>query len=144
MTDVLATRPCNRIERYGERIHDHRAAIERYVPPYAITMSWAMATPPAGSRRVFDETLLRGSDLDLSWRLHATGWSFVYAPDAVLFHRNERTLRGLFAEGFTHGRHNERVRRKHGMAARRRPRLARSLPEAAFEAGKAVGTLSRA
>ncbi|HEX8120801.1 MAG TPA: glycosyltransferase [Solirubrobacteraceae bacterium] len=137
---ILATRPANYVERFGERVHDHQAALMRYDPPYAITMSWAMATPPAGARRVFDEALLRGSDTDLSWRLHAAGWSFAYAPDAVIYHRNERTLRGLFAEGFTHGRHGERVRDKHGIVVpRRRPKPPRSLPEAVFRLGTAAG-----
>ena len=35
---ILATRPCNAIEEFGERIHDHRLAIECDSPPYAITM----------------------------------------------------------------------------------------------------------
>jgi glycosyltransferase involved in cell wall biosynthesis len=134
---ILATRPCNRVERFGERIHDHEAALTRFEPPYAIAMSWAMRVPR--ERRPFDETLLRGSDVDLSWRLHAAGWSFVYAPDAIVYHRNERTLRGLFAEGFTHGRHGERVRRRHGVEGRPRASRPRSLPEAAFEGGKALG-----
>ena len=34
-------RPCNRIERFGEKYQDNRRAIEEFVPPYAITMNWA-------------------------------------------------------------------------------------------------------
>lgn len=140
---ILATRPCNRVEAYGERTHDHRAAIERHRPPYAITMNWAMPRPLAA--RPFDEALLRGSDVDLSWRLGAEGWSFAYAGDAVIFHRNERTLRGLFGEGVTHGRAGERVRAKHGLPSPRLVprRIPRSLCEAAFEGGKLAGRLSR-
>jgi len=141
---ILATRPCNRVERFGERIHDHRAALEVYEPPYAIGMSWAMALPPRGERRVFAEDLPRGSDVDLSWRLHAAGHTFVYVDEAVSFHRNERTLRGLLAEGFTHERHGEVVRRRHGIAAARGLRVPRSLPDAVFRAGKALGRLSAA
>ena len=136
---ILATRPANRVERYGERIHDHEAALTTYDPPYAITMNWAMAKPP--DPRPFDEQLLRGSDVDLSWRLHAQGWSFAYAPEAVVFHRNERTLYGLAQEGFIHASHGAKVREKHGIEGRRRPRTPRSLSEAAFEAGKALAAL---
>jgi hypothetical protein len=86
-------------------------------------------------------------------------------PGAVVFHRNERTLAGLFREGLAHGYHGVQARRRHAAfldelghgagagrrllartgagladwARRREPARARC--EAAFHAGKATGDL---
>jgi glycosyltransferase involved in cell wall biosynthesis len=107
---ILAARPCNWVERFGERIHDVRSSIEVFRPPYVPTGNWAMAR--TGQAR-FDETLRRCSDVDLSYRLFELGYSFCFQPDAVVYHRNERTLSGLFGEGFQHGYHAVTVRRRH-------------------------------
>jgi hypothetical protein len=36
---ISSRRPCNAIESFGERIHDHRRALTAVQPPYAITMN---------------------------------------------------------------------------------------------------------
>ena len=36
-----------------------------------------------------------------------------YEPGAVIYHRNERTLSGLFREGYVHGFHAPRIHKKH-------------------------------
>lgn len=119
---VLARRPCNRIERFGETIHDQRAAIEESDPPYVDTVNWASRREVLLEVGLFDETLLRSQDVDLAWRIHAAGYRFVYAPDAKLFHRNERTPWGLFHEGWVHGFHIGRVRERHRTLLERRSR----------------------
>jgi glycosyltransferase involved in cell wall biosynthesis len=106
--------PCNRIERFGERIHDHRAAIERFRAPYAISMNWASRKSVLVNAGLFDESLLRGSDVDLSWRIHALGLRLMYADDARIRHRNEATWRGLYNEGVMHGAGSARIAAKHG------------------------------
>jgi glycosyltransferase involved in cell wall biosynthesis len=109
---ILAKRPYNFIEKFGEQIHDHDAAINLYRPPYVITMNWA-------SRRKilkefnFDEALRRGEDGDLSYRIFQAGYGFVYQPDAVIYHQNESSLAGLFKEGFQHGFYAVPVIKKH-------------------------------
>jgi glycosyltransferase involved in cell wall biosynthesis len=110
---ILATRPCNWIERFGERIHDHRSSIEVLHPPYVITMNWAMRRSNLGGPRSFDESLRRCSDVDLAYRLFEAGYSFLFQPTALVYHRNERSLRGLFREGFQHGFYSVEARRKH-------------------------------
>lgn len=112
---ILSVEPGNRIERFGEKIHDHRRALEEFLPPYAISMSWASRRAVLLDVGLFDEALLRGQDVDLAWRIHAAGLRFVYRHDARIYHRNERTLRGLFAEGHTHGYFGVAVQRKHGV-----------------------------
>lgn len=101
---ILSVEPCNRIERFGERIHDHRRAIEGNDLPYAISMNWA--SPRAVLERVglFDEELPRGQDVELAWRLGSAGHRIVYSHSACVRHRNERTFGGLFREGAAHGR----------------------------------------
>jgi cellulose synthase/poly-beta-1,6-N-acetylglucosamine synthase-like glycosyltransferase len=100
---ILAARPCNRIELFGEKIHDHRLAIEGLVPPYAITMNWASRRAVLMEAGLFDQDLLRGEDGDLAYRVHQRGYRLVFCPEALVFHKNESTLGGLFREGVAHG-----------------------------------------
>jgi glycosyltransferase involved in cell wall biosynthesis len=109
---IMSIEPCNRIERFGERIHDHRVAIESQNPPYAITMNWASRREVLLRAGLFDENLMRGSDTDLAFRIHALGYELVYRGNAAIHHHNERTFRGLFHEGFMHGFGAERIRAK--------------------------------
>lgn len=110
---ILSRESGNRIERFGEVIHDHRRAIEDEDLPYVITMNWA--SPAAVLREVglFDETLLRAQDVDLAWRIHRSGYHLVYAPNAIIRHRNECTIWGLVHEGYVHGRGGVHLREKH-------------------------------
>jgi cellulose synthase/poly-beta-1,6-N-acetylglucosamine synthase-like glycosyltransferase len=128
---ILATLPANRVERFGEEIHDHRRALEGQRPPYAITMSWASRREVLRDLGGFDERFLRCQDIDLSYRAVRAGYELAYVAEAVVRHRNEATLRGLFAEGFVHGLHGVRARRRHagllrehGHSGPGRPRLA--------------------
>ncbi len=110
---ILATKPCNAIAEFGERIHDHRMAIEYYSPPYAITMSWASPRSIFEKVGLFDEDLLRCEDCDLSYRIVGAGYSIVHEPAAVVYHRNEQSLGGLIAEGYSHGYHSIPLLKKH-------------------------------
>lgn len=109
---ILATRPCNWVERFGERIHDHRSSIEQLDPPYVSGANWATPRSPLGDRS-FDESLRRCSDVDLAYRLFQAGYSFLFQPGAVVYHRNERSLRGLLREGCLHGFYSVEARKKH-------------------------------
>jgi GT2 family glycosyltransferase len=106
-------KPYNSVEAFGTEIHDHEAAITHFKPGYVITMNWASRRAVLLGAGGFDESLLRGEDVDLAYRLVARRYRLVYVPGAVVRHRNERTLRGLFAEGWTHGYHSIDVLRKH-------------------------------
>jgi glycosyltransferase involved in cell wall biosynthesis len=110
---IAAVAGANSVERFGERIHDHRRAIEELRPPYVITMNWASPKQLLVDVGLFDESLLRGQDTDLAFRIGAAGWRMVYVPDAVVRHFNERSLRGLFCEGYTHGRYAPLLRSRH-------------------------------
>jgi ABC-type polysaccharide/polyol phosphate export permease/GT2 family glycosyltransferase len=110
---ILSVEPCNRIERFGEQIHDHGRAIQDFQPPYAISMNWASRRNVLEGIGLFDETLRRGEDVDLAWRIQQAGFRLIYRPSAVIRHINERTFGGLFREGFRHGRARRWLVAKH-------------------------------
>jgi GT2 family glycosyltransferase len=159
---IRARPPVNVAVAYGERIHDHRRAIEEYRPSYAISMSWA--SPRALLERVggFDPSFLRGQDVDLAYRIQQAGYRLAFAAEAVIYHRNESTLRGLFHEGFLHGLYGVKVNQVHaaylrgfgyrrvntrsyrrllrsGVKAARGPDRAQARCDLAFNLGKKVG-----
>jgi O-antigen biosynthesis protein len=110
---ILAADRANEIERFGEEIHNHRKAIEHCRPPYAITMNWASRREVLRELGGFDERFLRGQDVDLSYRAIQAGYQLAFVADAVVLHRNEDTLAGLFREGFVHGFHGVHARKRH-------------------------------
>lgn len=110
---ILSRRPGNAVERFGEQIHDHDRALNAFAPPYAITMNWASRRDVLATVGVFNEDLLRCSDVDLSYRMVQAGYRLVYAAKAVVYHRNERTAWGLMHEGYVHGFHAVEVRALH-------------------------------
>lgn len=110
---ILAMKPGNAVEEFGERIHDHQMAIEYYSPPYAITMNWASRRSVLEKVGPFDEELLRCEDCDLAYRIVGAGYRIVHEPAAVVYHRNEQSLAGLIAEGYAHGYHSIPLLKKH-------------------------------
>jgi glycosyltransferase involved in cell wall biosynthesis len=144
----LARPPANAIELYGERIHDHRRAIEELQPPYAITMNWASRRDVLDAVGTFDEGLLRGEDVDLAYRIFAAGYEIAFRPQAVIYHRNERTLAGLFREGWRHGFHAVPLLERYDELIRERARYAvpeaaeRGVPARVFGIGRRCGRLS--
>lgn len=109
----LAKNPHNKIELFGETIHDHFCAINVYKPPYAITMNWASHSSVLKQFNLFDENLLRCEDVDLSFRIFQAGYKLVYQPQAIVFHNNEKNFIGLFNEGFSHGFYSPLLYEKH-------------------------------
>jgi GT2 family glycosyltransferase len=101
--NILSKQPCSAVEPFGERIHDHRMAIEVWQPPYVITMNWAARKSALRSIDYFDEDFGRREGVDLSYRLFQTGLKIVYASNAIVYHRNEQNLTSLFHEGYLHG-----------------------------------------
>ena len=110
---IRALPPASWIERHGEVVHDHRRAIEHARPPYVVTMNWAARREVIDEIGPFAEDLLRSSDVDYSYRVGAAGHRLAFAPDAIVYHRNESSLLGLAHEGYTHGYHGVAVRRRH-------------------------------
>ena len=116
---IRAAPQANEIERFGEEIHDHRRAIEEFRPPYAVTGSWASRRQVLQELGGFDERFLRGQDVDLSYRAIQAGYRLTFVAEAIVYHRNEDTLAGLFREGFVHGFHGVQARKRHEAFLRR-------------------------
>jgi glycosyltransferase involved in cell wall biosynthesis len=110
---ILSKRPCNSIELFGERIHDHRMAIEVWTPPYVITMNWAARKSAFILVECFDEDFLRCEDVDFAYRAFDGGVTFVFASEAIVYHENESTFRDLFYEGYLHGFYSVQAIKKH-------------------------------
>lgn len=70
-----------------------------YVPTAALLVRRA-ALAAVGS---FDETIGRGEDTDLVWRLHEGGWRVRYDPAVVVRHDETTTLSELCARRFRYG-----------------------------------------
>jgi glycosyltransferase involved in cell wall biosynthesis len=110
---ILSVQPCNHIEKFGEDIHDHSKAIESGRPPYAITMNWASRFSVLKEASFFDENLLRCEDVDLAYRIYQKGYHLNFDPEAIVYHRNESSYRGLSYEGFLHGYYSIQLLKKH-------------------------------
>jgi len=100
---ILAKIPFNKIEKFGESIHNHEAAINQFKPPYVITMNWASRLQVLKDMNFFNAEFIRCEDVDLSHRIYISGYKIVYTPDAIVYHRNEKTFPRLFREGYLHG-----------------------------------------
>ncbi|MBR8831090.1 MAG: hypothetical protein N5P05_003797 [Chroococcopsis gigantea SAG 12.99] len=109
----LSKNPHNKIELFGEMIHDHFQAINVYKPPYVITMNWASRSSVLKEYNFFDENLLRCEDVDLAFRIFQAGYKFFYQPKAIVSHHNEENFLGLFKEGFSHGFYSPLIYQKH-------------------------------
>ena len=117
----------SRIERFGDVIHDQRRAIEDDTAPYVASGNWASRAGVLLQLGLFDESLRRSQDVDLAWRAVQAGFRLVYVPDAIVHHRNERTIWGLINEGYVHGVHGVRLSQKHAAVwphVRRHPKTA--------------------
>jgi glycosyltransferase involved in cell wall biosynthesis len=110
---TLARRPANGAELFGEAIHDQAKAILHWRPPYVASGNWAGRRSVLDEVGLFDELLLRGSDVDFSYRVLQAGYRLAFSPGAVVYHRNERSLAGLFREGWVHGRHGITIARRY-------------------------------
>jgi len=110
---ILAKRPANKVELFGERIHDQFKAINVYHPPSVASGNWASPRRLLITMGGFDTSLLRGQDTDLSYRIGGEGYSLVYEPKSVVYHGNENNLFGLFQEGAIHGFYNHLIFQKH-------------------------------
>lgn len=110
---ILAKTPCNSIEKYGEKIHDHKKAIEDFNIPYVITMNWASRTNVLKDAGMFNEDMIRCQDSDLSRRIFNSGYRLVYVDEAIVYHSNRKTLSTLFYQGYIHGYWGIKLNRYH-------------------------------
>lgn len=84
-----------------------------------------------------------GGDRDWCDRVHRSGRKLVYAPDAIVRHRQQLTLRGFARQQYAYGRGSYRYRSRHGGSAHfERPSFYASLVARGFASGPALGLLT--
>jgi mycofactocin system glycosyltransferase len=65
----------------------------------------------------FDASLRTGEDVDLIWRLVASGWEVRYEPSVTVTHAARSTWRGWLAQRFAYGMSAAPLEARHGDAA---------------------------
>ncbi len=66
----------------------------------------------------FDESLLRMSDIDYTWRIQLAGFKLDFLPHAVVHYRHRETLKGMFVQAYRDGQAQVLLYKKyreHGM-----------------------------
>jgi glycosyltransferase involved in cell wall biosynthesis len=111
---IMARKEANEAELYGETIHDQHTSILVWRPPYVIGMNWASRRAVLEEASLFDEGMRRVEDVCLSYQIGSNGYSLVYCPKAIVYHRNEGSLLGLCREGWQHGFYAVPVLRRFG------------------------------
>lgn len=69
----------------------------------------------------FDETMVRGEDIDFCWRAQLAGYPLVPVPDAIVHYRNRSSARAAFRQAYRNGRAaGDLLVRYRSLGARRR------------------------
>src|SRR5262245_14474909 len=111
---ILAHEPRSPVETFVETIMDQERAVSVYRPPSMVTANCMARRDLLCALGLFDESLRRGQDVDLSYRAHfERGATFSYAERAVVRHVSARTLPALFHKGVQHGLAVAGILRKH-------------------------------
>lgn len=72
--------------------------------PFADTAGMGVTRTAYDSVGGFDESFVRGSDVDFSWRVQQAGFRFGTADEAVVYKYPRTTLRGTWAQWYGWGR----------------------------------------
>jgi GT2 family glycosyltransferase len=114
---ILANDTTHPVSVFAQNLYDQQAAVTSERLAYAITCNMFVARTVLVDAGLFDEALLRGQDVDFSWRAaRICAAQFRFVPDAIVFHDNPRTLGALFAKGLQHGRGMACLSLRHGEA----------------------------
>ncbi len=109
---IKTMKPCNYIALSGDLIHDHHKAVN-YEIPYAISMNWASRKDVLNNVGLFDEDFIRAQDSELSLRIFKSGYKLLYNENAVVYHKNPDSFRGLYRKGYLSGFYGRKVFEKH-------------------------------
>jgi len=107
----------------------------RYVPTAALVVRRSAHEAVGG----FDRTLRVGEDVDLVWRLAASGWRIRYDPSVVVAHREPDRWRHVMARRFRYGTSAAPLAERHpGLVAPVELRAQPAMAAAALLAGRPV------
>ena len=112
---IVAYKPTTGVERFSERLFDQQRAICEFKPPYAVSANMIASRDTLAALGVFDESFLRGQDVELSYRAFFAGRAtFGYIDDAVVAHIHPRTLTALWRKALQHGEAAANIVGKYG------------------------------
>jgi glycosyltransferase involved in cell wall biosynthesis len=112
---IVAYKPTTGVERFSERLFDQQRAICEFKPPYAVSANMITNRDTLAALGVFDESFLRGQDVELSYRAFFAGRAtFAYIEDAVVAHVHPRTLTALWCKALQHGEAAANILAKYG------------------------------
>lgn len=101
---IVAHRPTTPVERFCERLFDQQRAIDEFKPPYVVSANMIASRDTLAKLGAFDESFLRGQDVELSYRaFFGGGATFGYVDDAVVAHINPKTTTALWRKAVQHG-----------------------------------------
>jgi glycosyltransferase involved in cell wall biosynthesis len=112
---IVAHEPTTGIERFSERLFDQQRALCEFQPPYAVSANMLASRHTLAALGPFDESFLRGQDVELSYRAFFAGRAtFGYVDDAVVAHVNPNTMRALWCKALQHGEAAANIVAKYG------------------------------
>jgi len=112
---IVAYKPTTGVERFSERLFDQQRAICEFKPPYAVSANMIASRDTLAALGVFDESFLRGQDVELSYRAFFAGRAtFGYIDDAVVAHIHPHTLTALWRKALQHGEAAANIVGKYG------------------------------
>jgi glycosyltransferase involved in cell wall biosynthesis len=112
---VIGYRPTTDVERFSERLFDQRRALCEFKPPYALSGNLMVSRDTLAALGGFDESFLRGQDVELSYRAFFTNRAtFGYVDAAIVAHMNPKTMAALWCKALQHGEAAANVVAKYG------------------------------
>ena len=101
---IMPSNPGHPIQKFGAAIHNSANALAGFDVSYAAGANIATSKSLA-QEIMFNEDMPKGQDVDFCWNIIKKGHLLYHrhVPDAVVYHRHEETLKGLFWEGYDHG-----------------------------------------
>lgn len=112
---VIAYRPTTDVERFSERLFDQQRALCEFKPRYALSGNLMASRDMLIALGGFDESFLRGQDVELSYRASFSNQAtFAYVDAAVVAHINPRTAAELWRKALQHGEAAANVVAKYG------------------------------
>lgn len=88
----------------------------RTIYPFFVTGNVVCRRDAIETVGLFDETLIRAEDLDLSWKLLLSGYRLGYNPNAKVLHKNDESLPSYFSKYFRTGKSLAHAYKKYELA----------------------------
>ena len=102
---ILKSKPQTWVQVHSEDLAEQQLA-PQYLPfhdaPYIVTANAAYRMSLLRSLKGFDARFQSGGDVDLSWRVHAAGFTIITDPDAIVYHAARETVKSYFKQFFTY------------------------------------------